>query len=182
MWGGRRRPPACSYRSDNQNPQKPIKSLLTHFFHPQTSPSFAIPRSPYNFLYSNVDEVIVRLTSFALAALLLLITPVLSVPSFSQNSGQAPAQIPGLSSSPSLPPDERDNPERAKLERELAKKVNRERQAQLQRDTDNLLKLATQLKQYVDKSNENTLSLDVVKKAEEIEKLAHSVKEKMKAN
>jgi hypothetical protein len=38
------------------------------------------------------------------------------------------------------------------------------------------------LKQYVDKSNENTLSLDVVRKAEEIEKLAHSVKEKMKAN
>ena len=34
----------------------------------------------------------------------------------------------------------------------------------------------------VDKSNENTLSLDVLKKAEEIEKLAHSVKEKMKAN
>jgi hypothetical protein len=38
------------------------------------------------------------------------------------------------------------------------------------------------LKQYVDKSNENTLSLDVVKKAEEIEKLARSVKDKMKAN
>jgi hypothetical protein len=34
----------------------------------------------------------------------------------------------------------------------------------------------------VDKSSENTLSMDVVKKAEEIEKLAHSVKEKMKAN
>ena len=35
-------------------------------------------------------------------------------------------------------------------------------------------------KDYVDKSNENVLSLDVVKKAEEIEKLAHSVKDKMK--
>jgi hypothetical protein len=32
----------------------------------------------------------------------------------------------------------------------------------------------------VDKSNEHTLSLDVVKKADEIEKLAKSVKEKMK--
>jgi hypothetical protein len=32
----------------------------------------------------------------------------------------------------------------------------------------------------VDKSNENLLSLEVVRKAEEIEKLAHRVKEKMK--
>jgi hypothetical protein len=34
----------------------------------------------------------------------------------------------------------------------------------------------------VDKSSEDTLSLEVVKKAEEIEKLARSVKEKMKGN
>jgi len=64
----------------------------------------------------------------------------------------------------------------------MAKKANQERQVQLQHDADSLLKLATELKQYVDKSNENTLSLDVIKKAGEIEKLAHSVKEKMKAN
>jgi hypothetical protein len=32
----------------------------------------------------------------------------------------------------------------------------------------------------VEKSNENLLSMDVVKKAEEIERLAHSVKDKMK--
>jgi hypothetical protein len=37
-----------------------------------------------------------------------------------------------------------------------------------------------ELKDSVDKSSENVLSLDVVKKAEEIEKLAHSVKDKMK--
>jgi len=102
--------------------------------------------------------------------------------SFGQNSGQGPAQLPGLGPSPGLTPDDRQDEQRAKMERDMAKRANRERQAQLQRDADNLLKLATQLKQYVDKSNENTLSLDVVKKAEEIEKLAHSVKEKMKAN
>ena len=75
-----------------------------------------------------------------------------------------------------------EDPGRAKLERELAKKANQERQAALKRDTDKLLKLATELKDYVDKTNESVLSLEVVKKAEEIEKLAHSVKEKMKAN
>ena len=68
------------------------------------------------------------------------------------------------------------------MEKDMAKKANQERQVQLQRDTDNLLKLATELKEYVDKSNEHMLSLDVIKKAEAIEKLAHSVKEKMKAN
>jgi IS30 family transposase len=62
----------------------------------------------------------------------------------------------------------------------MAKKANQQRQAELKRDTDKLLKLATELKQYVDKTNENTLSLEVLKKAEEIEKLAHSVKDKMK--
>ena len=62
----------------------------------------------------------------------------------------------------------------------MAKKANQDRQASLKADTDKLLKLAEELKSSVDKSNENVLSLDVLKKAEEIEKLAHSVKDKMK--
>ena len=69
---------------------------------------------------------------------------------------------------------------RARMEKDMAKRANKERWEQLRRDTDSLLKLATELKEYVEKSNENTLSLDVIKKAEQIEKLAHSVKEKMK--
>lgn len=67
-----------------------------------------------------------------------------------------------------------------RLARDMAKKANLERQATLKSDTEKLVKLTTELKQYVDKSNENVLSLDVLKKADEIEKLAHSVKEKMK--
>lgn len=71
---------------------------------------------------------------------------------------------------------------RQQMEKEMAKKANQERQADLKRDTDQLLQLATELKSEVDKSTENLLSVEVVKKAEEIEKLAHSVKEKMKGN
>jgi membrane protein involved in colicin uptake len=127
--------------------------------------------------------VIVRFKPFAPTLLLLLLfTLPSSVTSFSQNSGQGSAQFPGLGPSPGITRDEHENQERAKIERDMAKRANQERQARLQRDTENLLKLATELKQYVDKSNEHTLSLDVVKKAEEIEKLAHSVKEKMKSN
>jgi uncharacterized iron-regulated membrane protein len=55
-----------------------------------------------------------------------------------------------------------------------------ERQKRLVADTDKLLALATDLKQQVDKTNKNILSVDVIKKADEIEKLAHSVKERMK--
>jgi hypothetical protein len=64
----------------------------------------------------------------------------------------------------------------------MEKKANEQRHADLKRDTDKLLQLSTELKQYVDRSNENILSVDVVKKAEEIEKLAHSVKVKMKGD
>jgi hypothetical protein len=86
---------------------------------------------------------------------------------------------------PPFPPPNRPSPEdeaRARMQRELAKKANQEREAQLKRDTEQLLKLAKELKQYVDKTNADILSVDVVRKADEIEKLAHSVKEKMKNN
>ncbi len=68
----------------------------------------------------------------------------------------------------------------ARLQKEQENKRNKDRHEALKKDTDRLLELATELKMYVDKSNENTLSLEVIKKAETIEKLAHSVKEKMK--
>lgn len=67
-----------------------------------------------------------------------------------------------------------------RMSRDMAKKANVERHNALKNDANKLLQLANELKDDVDKSNENVLSLDVLKKAEEIEKLAKSVKEKMK--
>jgi len=58
--------------------------------------------------------------------------------------------------------------------------ANVERKKQIADDSARLLKLATDLKTEVDKTSKDTLSLGVIRKAEEIEKLAHSVKEKMK--
>ena len=43
-----------------------------------------------------------------------------------------------------------------------------------------LLRLAAELKSEVDKTGKDTLSLNVVRKADMVEKLAHDVKEKMK--
>ena len=75
-----------------------------------------------------------------------------------------------------------EDDQRLRMEKDMAKKANQERQAQLKRDTEKLLQLATDLKEEVDKSNENVLALEVIKKADEIEKLAHSVREKMKGS
>lgn len=55
-----------------------------------------------------------------------------------------------------------------------------ERQKQLVADTDKLLSLTTALKEQVNESDKNILSIDMIRKAEEIEKLAHSIKERMK--
>ena len=55
-----------------------------------------------------------------------------------------------------------------------------DKQKKLAADTDKLLAMATDLKQQVDKTNKDVLSVDVIKKAEEIEKLARSLKQEMK--
>ncbi len=83
-----------------------------------------------------------------------------------------------------FPPRGRTPEDRFRIEheREMARQRNKERQVALKKDTDKLLQLATELKDSVDKSNENVLSLDVIKKAAEIEKLSKSVQEKMKAD
>jgi hypothetical protein len=74
------------------------------------------------------------------------------------------------------PPD----PWQIEQQKKMEKAANTQRQEELRKETEKLLELATELKQSVDKTTENTLSLDVIKKAEQIEKLAKDVKEKMK--
>jgi hypothetical protein len=58
--------------------------------------------------------------------------------------------------------------------------ANAERRKQIADDSTRLLKLATDLKAEVDNTSKDTLSLNVIRRADEIERLAHSVKEKMK--
>lgn len=69
---------------------------------------------------------------------------------------------------------------RQRMERDRIKAMNKERQASLKKDMDELYKLATELKQAVDKTDENILSIQVVRKTEEIEKLAKDIRKKMK--
>jgi len=57
-----------------------------------------------------------------------------------------------------------------------------DKQKQLADDTAKLLQLANELKAELDKSSKDTLSLSVMKKAEQVEKLAHKVRDEMKAS
>jgi hypothetical protein len=54
------------------------------------------------------------------------------------------------------------------------------KQKQLADDTAKLLQLANELKAELDKSSKDTLSLSVMKKAEQVEKLAHKVRDEMR--
>ena len=88
-----------------------------------------------------------------------------------------PANMPSID--PSVPAGA-DDAATAAMRAEVEKKAEARRVEQLKNDTDKLLKLSEELKTYVDKTNTNVLSLDVMKKAEEIEKLAKSVHDKMR--
>jgi len=100
-------------------------------------------------------------------------------PQLSSQQQQQPPVPPRLGvpqpdeSEPGIPP---------RIQKDMEKKANEQRQAELKRDTEKLLQLSTELKEYVDKSNSNILSVDVIKKAEEIEKLAHNVKTRMRGS
>jgi hypothetical protein len=66
------------------------------------------------------------------------------------------------------------------LQQELIARAVAERQSQLRLDTEKLVALTAELKQHVDKAGANILSMDVIKKAQEIQKLAKSVQDKMR--
>ena len=72
------------------------------------------------------------------------------------------------------------DPTQKEMQERMMRAANKKRQEEIREDTDKLFQLATDLKAAVDKTNENLLSLDVVRKADEVEKLAKKVKEKMK--
>ena len=100
----------------------------------------------------------------------------------SQNPGTPTYNKPILSPEANRLPDKN---EQMTMHEQQGKKANfeaanLERKRQIADDSTRLLKLASDLKSEVDKTSKDTLSLGVIRKADEIEKLAHTVKEKMK--
>ncbi len=88
---------------------------------------------------------------------------------------QSPGQVPSASEDP-----ENDAMARHALEMQ-ANKRNALRQQQIVADSNKIVALAEQLKAEVARGDQKNSTLSLISKTEEIEKLARSVKEKMKA-
>jgi hypothetical protein len=108
---------------------------------------------------------------------LILFLFLLTLPAFGQSQQQP--RPPAPTHDLNVPMGDADDAH-DRLSAEMAKKAAKERVAALKSDTEKLVKLSTELKSFVDKSDENVLSLDVIRKCDEIEKLAKSVRDKMK--
>ncbi len=72
------------------------------------------------------------------------------------------------------------NPSVAMAKAAQARAVANDRQKKIAADSAKLLELATELKTDVDKTTKDQMSMDVIRKADEIEKLAHDLKQRMK--
>ena len=111
----------------------------------------------------------------------------LSYPSQAQTPSAKP-QDPATSTPTAKAPATADKPvsDKSATDKPLTDKQKKEadqlaqRQKELTGDTAKLLTLANELKAEMDKSTKDTLSLSVVKKADEVEKLAHKVRDEMK--
>jgi hypothetical protein len=135
--------------------------------------SFVLRRSPAPF---HRPLCAVSLAALALACAALLPARAQSHPSGSQTQVSAPSPGQG----PLFANDSPSDPTQAHIMRTMAQERNTIRQQQIVDETNQLLDLAKQLKAAVDKSSKDQLSLNVVNTATEIEKLAKSVKEKMR--
>ena len=124
-----------------------------------------------------------KLNLFRAALTLVLLLPLWAI-STSAHAQQEPQQnsqteTPAPRQEPK--PDEKSSDSaNAKTATNQALSPEEVRQAQFVADSQKLYQLAQELKVEVAKSNKNTLSIAVTKKAEEIEKLAKSMKERMR--
>jgi len=64
--------------------------------------------------------------------------------------------------------------------RQQAVAANQQRQVEIKRDTQRMFQLTQELNEYLRNTSQGMMSLDAIKKAEQIEKLAKSVRAKMK--
>ncbi len=85
-------------------------------------------------------------------------------------------------SQPHPGPPPTPTPEEIRRVKAMKKEQTRQRYQEIRHQSEQLVLLSNQLKRDVDNADENILSLDVVKKADEIEKLARSIKTKMKGD
>ncbi len=82
------------------------------------------------------------------------------------------SQGPGMGN---IPVTSRDS-----VQKQQAQAAYQQRQAEIKRDTEKMFELTAEVKQSLETTGQNVMSVEDLKKVEQIEKLAHSVKSKMK--
>lgn len=95
-----------------------------------------------------------------------------------QQQTPRPPAIPGMN--PTSPTDQGHDPAMHRMAERMAMRRNEQRQQQIVSDSERLLQLAQKLNGDVSKTDKDELSVSVVKEADEIEKLAKSIKQKMR--
>ncbi len=110
--------------------------------------------------------------------ILLLAGACAAIPAHAQQA-TPPQEVPNAQQFPppmGPPPDKSEQ----QVLRKMAQERNVNRQEEIVADTNKLLALAKKLRDEVAKSNKDQLSLSVVDTANQIEKLAKTVKERMR--
>jgi hypothetical protein len=116
------------------------------------------------------------------AAVLLVSLTIFSTPSSSQSKPATVnvAEVQKMAAEREAVINATPSDVQQRFEHEKIARIVAERQSQLRIDTEKLVALTAELKEHVDKTGSNILSMDVIKKAQEIQKLAKSVQDKMK--
>jgi len=95
-----------------------------------------------------------------------------SMPGLSQ---PPPTRLPNLGSADALP-----DPLRAEMREKMLRAANEQRHKKMLDDANKMVQLSNELKADVEKTQNDELSMEVIKKAVEVEKLAHDVQQRMK--
>jgi len=120
-----------------------------------------------------------------LAVMVMLAGALLAAPSLGRAQAQYPTPGPAGSDPQGVFSHEHstasDEPYAThEIQQRQLKRLRQEHQQELIDDTDRLVKLATVLKDEVDKGNETTEATDVLKQTDEISKLAKRVSDRIK--
>lgn len=120
------------------------------------------------------------LQASAIALILLLTQPLYASNAIDLIGTDAQTTATPETGEPQFPSKKPDDAGLVEMNRKMQQQRQKQNYRELKRDAERLLEVATELKQYVDKTNEQVLSLEVLRKAEEMEKLSKDLKNRMK--
>jgi len=127
-----------------------------------------------------------KAASAGLAVVLMLGAGMRTTPVAAQQQ-QQPGTLPSIlppSQAPSAPgigaAEPGPNPMRESSHEAMIRQANEQRHRRMLDDANKMVQLSNELKADVEKTQKDELSIEVLKKAAEVEKLAHDVQQRMK--